>query len=232
MHLSPRLLSRLAATGLVVVLAGVAAFGALTRADSSRQLYAANASTNLAFAYSQARVDVARVDLASHIFVMFPTRENRAELDRRWASALVSGAEIRRLGGPEDSKLIDSLADPFKLETITHYYDSVADGHDVGAAAPYPGWGTELLDALAEPQQVQTARAAAALDRYVEWDRQRAKVWLGVLGLGLVIVLALSRPRTNCDSWSRWRGGRTPPSFTLSRAISWVDWPPASPSRE
>ena len=190
MRLTPRLLSWIAATGLVVVLAGVAAFEIVTRIENSRQLHDVHAATDLGTAYSDARFDIARAAEAANRYVISPTPDNRAELDRLWNSALASAAEIRRLGGPEDAKFIDSLEDPIKKEGIQRYLDRVAEGQGA-AAGPYAGWSTELVDVLAEPQQAEAARAEAALADYTAWDETRMKVSIAVVTIGLLVVFAL-----------------------------------------
>lgn len=191
MRLSPRLMSWIAATGLIAVLGAGAAFEIVTHVESSTQLHEVQAATLLAAAYSQARFEVARTAEASNLYVLSPTPDNRVELNRRLTSTLVAAEEVRRLGGPEDVRLIDSLEDPVKLETIQRYYDLLAEGQDAGATAPYPGWSTELVDALVEPQQAQAAQAEATLENYVERGDRRTKAMFVVLGAGLVVVLAL-----------------------------------------
>jgi diguanylate cyclase (GGDEF)-like protein len=191
MRLSPRTWSWVAALGLIGVLAGSAAFEVVTSIESSKQLQDVHAATQLAAAYGNARFDVARTGEAVNRYIADPSPDNRAELDRTWNAALVSGAEVQRLGSPEDIKLINALEDPAKLQGTLRYLENVAAGQDAGVVGPYPGWSTELTTELAGAQQAAEARAQAALANYVSWGDVRTKVSFAGLGIRLLAVVAL-----------------------------------------
>ena len=191
MRLSPRLLSWIAVLGIAGILGGGVAFQIVTHIVNSKHLNDLHAGTDLGSAYAQTGFDFARAAEAADVYFASPTQDNRAELDRRWNAALASSDEIRRLGGPHDIQLIDSLEDPVRMESIQRYFDRVGQGQESSASGPYPGWSTEIVDVLAGRHQIAATRAETALHSYMVWDETRMKVLFVVLPAGLLVVLAL-----------------------------------------
>ena len=191
MHWSARVLSWMAALGLVGVLCTLAVFEIVTQMESSNQLQSAHAAVRLGAAYSDARFNVARVAEASSIYVNAPTPANLALVTQRWDAALASANDIRRLGGPRDVELINSLEDPVKLQNVQLFFASVAQGQPAQLPNAYADWSTQLVDALAQPQQAEAARAEAALANYAAWSKTRTRVSFAVFAGGILFVVAL-----------------------------------------
>jgi len=191
MHWSARFLSWIAALALVFVLCGLGAFEVVTQVESSGRLRAATAATRLSSAYSDARFNVARVGEAANVYVQSPTPENLAILSQRWDVALASANDIRRLGGPDDIKLVNSLEDPARLANIQAYFANIANGQPVETPGPYANWSTELVNALSGPQQLEAARAENALAQNAAWSDTRTRISVAVFAGGVILVLAL-----------------------------------------
>jgi len=192
-HFSPRLASRIAAVGLILVFVGIGAFVLRSMLNTRDTAEEVERSAELSRAYDQARFEITRIQIAGTNHLNEPSPESRVAFDEAVEAAVSSLEHIRVIGNDEDRALIDSIfaTELPILETVKRIFLALEQGEPITDAIPEADTVERIFAILEPPADARESNSVAELRGLVLDQDRDIRITIAVCGAGLLLVLGL-----------------------------------------